>query len=310
MFAGFVIGLREGLEAALVVGIVLGVLRRVGRPGQSRAVWAGVFAAIAVSLVTGALLNRMGIAFEGRGEAIFEGLTMLLAAVVLTWMIFWMKRQGRETGSALEAGALRAASQQGSGMLFGLAFVAVVREGLETVLFLTAAAFGTAGGQTFFGAVLGLLLAALLGWAVYAGGRGLSLRAFFQATGLLLILFAAGLLAHGVHELQEAALLPVVIEHIYDLSTVLSEESTLGSVLKAVFGYNASPSLLEAIAYVAYALVVLRAFVLPGPRTPPVGARSCTPRWRAAPTLGRPFSELRAKAAGVGTRRPPWGAGR
>jgi high-affinity iron transporter len=264
MFAGFVIGLREGLEAALVVGIVLGVLRRVGRPGQSRAVWAGVFSATAVSLVAGLLLNRMGIAFEGRGEAAFEGLTMLLAACVLTWMIFWMKQQGRETSSALEKGALRAATQQGAGMLFGLAFVAVVREGLETVLFLTAAAFGTTGGQTFAGAVLGLVLSALLGWAVYAGGRRLSLRAFFQATGLVLILFAAGLLAHGVHELQEAALLPVTIEHIWDLSAVLSEESTLGGVLKAVFGYNANPSLLEAIAYAAYGLVVLAAYVLPG----------------------------------------------
>ncbi|MHB1319791.1 MAG: FTR1 family iron permease [Anaerolineae bacterium] len=263
MFAGFVIGLREGLEAALVVGIVLGVLRRVGRPGQSRAVWAGVFAATLVSLAGGILLNRMGIAFEGRGEAVFEGLTMLLAAIVLTWMIFWMKRQGQETSSAAEAGAMRAASQQGAGMLFGLAFVAVLREGLETALFLTAAAFGT-GEQTFLGAVLGLLLAALLGWAVYAGGRRISLRIFFQATGLLLILFAAGLLAHGIHELQEAALLPVSIEHIWDLSATLSEESTLGGLLKALFGYNANPSLLEAIAYVAYGLVVLALFVLPG----------------------------------------------
>jgi high-affinity iron transporter len=149
-------------------------------------------------------------------------------------------------------------------MLFALAFVAVVREGLETALFLTAAAFSAAGGQAGVGAALGLVVAAVLGWAVYAGGQRLSLRTFFQATGLLLILFAAGLLAQGIHELQEAAWLPATVEHIWDLSALLSEDSTLGGVLKILFGYNANPSLLEAIAYGAYGLVVAAAFILPG----------------------------------------------
>lgn len=266
MLPGFVIGLREGLEAALIVGVVLGVLRRVGRPGQSRAVWAGVCAAVVVSLAAGVLLNRMGLALEGRAEAIFEGLTMLVAAGVLTWMIFWMQKQGRHTTSALEQDALQAASRQGAGLLFGLAFVAVVREGLETALFLTAAALSVAaaanpaGGQTLLGAALGLLVAAVLGWAIYQGGRRLNLRAFFRATGALLILFAAGLLSQGIHELQEAALLPLTIAPLWDLSALLSEGSTLGGVLKTLFGYNANPSLLEACSYAAYLLVVVAAF--------------------------------------------------
>lgn len=264
MLVGFVITLREGLEAALVVGIVLSVLRRLGRLDQARVVWGGVFAAVLTSLVAGVLLDRLGIVFEGRGEAAFEGVTMLLAVGVLTWMIFWMRRQGRRVESLLEQGATQAAERNNRGILFGLAFVAVVREGLETALFLTAAAFGSSSMQTLLGGLLGLLVAAALGWAIYLGGRRLNLRAFFSATGFVLLLFAAGLLAQGVHELQEAALLPLTIEHVWDLSPVLSEDGTLGSLLKALFGYNANPSLLEVAGYGVY-LAVVSITLLRGP---------------------------------------------
>ena len=256
MMVGFFITLREGLEAALVVGIVLGVLRRLGRLDQAKAVWAGVLAAVLTSVVAGLILNRLGIAFEGRGEAAFEGFTMLVAAGVLTWMIFWMQQQGRQVNSTLEQSALQAAAHNSARMLFGLSFVAVVREGLETALFLSAAAFGSTTVQTLMGGVLGLLVAVALGWAIYVGGKRLNLRAFFRATSIVLLLFAAGLLAHGVHELQEAALLPLTIEHVWNLSFVLDESGTLGSLLKALFGYNAAPSLLEVISYITYLLMV------------------------------------------------------
>lgn len=256
MLAALLITLREGLEAALIVGIVLSVLRKLGQPDRKRAVWLGVAAAVLVSVLAALALNAMGVAFEGRGEEIFEGIAMLLAAGVLTWMIFWMKAQGRETQLALERDAERAARSNGSAMLFGLAFVAVVREGIETVLFLTAAAFSSTVGQTLLGGSVGLAIAILVGVSVFALGKQVNLRAFFRATGVLLILFAAGLFAHGVHELQEAAILPTLIEHLWDVNSVLDENGVLGSLLKALFGYNGNPSLLETISYVGYYLAI------------------------------------------------------
>ena len=255
MVVGLIITLREGLEAALVVGIVLGVLRRLGRMDQLRVVWAGVLAAVLTSLLAGVLLNRLGIAFEGRGEQVFEGFTMLAAVAVLTWMIFWMQKQSQQIGAAIERDTAQA-SLQSARVLFGLSFLAVVREGLETALFLTAAAFRSDAIQTLVGGTLGLFIAVALGWMIYVGSVRLNLRVLFRVTGFLLMLFAAGLLGQGVHELQEASLLPLTIEHVWDISSVLSESSTLGSLLKALFGYDANPSLLQVIFYIAYLLII------------------------------------------------------
>jgi high-affinity iron transporter len=256
MFASALITLREGLEAALVVGIVLGVLRKMGRAERSRSVWAGVLAAVAVSVVAGLALNALGVAFEGRGEAIFEGVAMLLAAAVLTWMIFWMQRQGRKIQADLEMDVRRAAIKESARALFSLAFVAVVREGIETVLFLTAAAFSAMAGQTIIGGILGLIVAVIIGWLIFAAGKELNVRAFFRVTGVLLVLFAAGLVAHGVHELQEATLLPTIVEHVWNVNPVLSEDSTVGEFLKALFGYNGNPSLIEVLSYIGYYVAI------------------------------------------------------
>jgi high-affinity iron transporter len=215
-----------------------------------------VLAAVIVSVVAGLGLSALGVAFEGRGEQIFEGATMLLAAGVLTWMIFWMQRQGRQTQVALEADVRRAVGLSNSWALFGLAFLAVVREGIETALFLTAAAFSATAAQTVIGGAIGLLLAVVAGWLIFAAGKRLDVRAFFKVTSVLLLLVAAGLLAHGVHELQEAAILPLTIEHVWNINPILNEEGALGSFLKALFGYNGSPSLLEVVAYVLYLLGV------------------------------------------------------
>jgi high-affinity iron transporter len=256
MFASMLITLREGLEAALIVGIMLSVLRKLGQTDRSRPVWAGVLAALFASVVAGLALNALGVAFEGRGEQIFEGVTMLLAGGVLTWMIFWMQRQGRRVQVELESDVRRAVTAGSAWGLFGLAFAAVVREGIETVLFLTAAAFTATPAQTLVGAGLGLALAIILGWLIFSAGKRLNLRVFFRVTGILLILFAAGLVARGVHEFQEAALLPMVVEHVWDINPILNESSLLGAFLKAIFGYNGNPSLLEALVYCAYFVIV------------------------------------------------------
>ena len=256
MLASALITFREGLEAALIVGIVLGLLRKLGRADRSRPVWTGVLAAVVVSIAAGLALNALGVAFEGRAEEVFEGAAMLLAAGVLTWMIFWMLRQGRQIQAELELDVRRAVTASNTWALFSLAFVAVVREGIETALFLTAAAFSATPAQTLVGGAAGLIVAVALGWLMFAAGRRLDVRAFFRVTGALLILFAAGLVAHGVHELQEAAVLPVVVEHVWDINPVLDESGAVGTLLKALFGYNGNPSLLEVIAYIAYFGVV------------------------------------------------------
>jgi high-affinity iron transporter len=248
----FLLSLREGLEAALIIGIVISTLRKINRSELIRVVWAGGLSAAGVSLLVAVVLNRLGTSLEGRAEQVFEGITMLLASGVLTWMIFWMHRQARNMRNELESGVRRAASQNGRGGLFLLAFTAVLREGIELALFLTAAALATDAQQVMSGALLGLGTAILLAWSLFASLLKLDLRRFFQVTGVLLILFAAGLFAHGVHEFIEASLIPPVIAPVWDLNFALDEKSTLGLMLGSLFGYNGNPSLTEVVAYLAY----------------------------------------------------------
>jgi len=256
MFASALITLREGLEAALIVGIVLGVLRKMGRRDRSRSVWAGVLAAVAVSVGAGLAFNALGVAFEGRGEAIFEGFAMLLAAGVLTWMIFWMARQSRSMKADLERDVRQASATGSSWALFSLTFVAVLREGIELALFLTAAALATSTSATLLGGIAGLLAAVVAGGLVFATTKHLNVRTFFRVTSVLLIVFAAGLVAHGIHEFNEAGLVPSIVEHVWDLNPVLDENSTGGELLKALFGYNGNPSLTEVVSYAGYWLVI------------------------------------------------------
>ena len=256
MFPSYLLSLREGIEAALIVGIVLGALRQMRRTDLSSAVWIGVISASVLSVLAGVLLTVLGLSFEGKAEEIFEGITMLFAAGVLTWMIFWMSRQARDIKSNLESGVHKAAFEGGKRGLFALAFLAVLREGVELALFLVASVFASDVQQTLLGAFLGLGTAILLGWSLFATTVRLDLRRFFQVTGFLLILFAAGLVAHGVHEFNEAGLIPSVIEHVWDVNPILDENATLGSMLKALFGYNGNPSLTEVLAYFAYFVAI------------------------------------------------------
>ena len=257
MFASFLLSLREGVEAALIIGIVLGALRKMDRKEMVPTVWLCTISAILISVVAGVALAALGVTLEGDAEKIFEGSAMLLAAGVLTWMIFWMNRQSRAIKGELEEGVEQAATSNSGKALFGLAFLAIVREGIELALFLTAAQFATDGQSTLLGAALGLATAALLGWLIFVSTIRLNLRAFFQVTGFLLILFAAGLVAHGVHEFNEIGWIPSIVEHVWDTNAVLDEKSNLGLMLKALFGYNGNPSLTEVFAYFTYFAAIL-----------------------------------------------------
>ncbi len=255
MGASLLITLREGVEAALIVGIVLGVLSRFGHTHLKRHVWLGTVTALILSLGAGIGLYFVGITFSGRGEQIFEGSTMLAAALLLTWMIFWMKTHGRELSKELEVETKEALTVGGLA-LFLVAFTAVLREGLETALFLVAATFQAGAVGTLVGGALGLLIAVLIGVMIFRASLTLNLKQFFNVTGLLLLFVAAGLIAHGVHEFQEAGLIPVVIEHVWDINGILNEKSVVGSFLKALFGYNGNPSLIEVASYLIYLVVV------------------------------------------------------
>lgn len=259
MISALLLAFREGLEAALILGIVLGVLRRIGRFEQARIVWLSAGLAGLVSVIVGLALHTLGIAFEGQAEEIFEGTAMLLAAGVLTWMIFWMARQGRVMQSQLERDVRQATMSGGRWALFSLAFVAILREGIELILFLTAAAFAATAGATLLGGLVGLGAAAVAGWVLFATTHRLDVRAFFRVTSILLILFAAGLVAQGIHELNEIGWVPSIIDPVWNLNPVLDEGSGLGQMLKALVGYNGNPSLTEVIAYAGYWVVVLLA---------------------------------------------------
>ncbi|MGZ4311152.1 MAG: FTR1 family iron permease [Solirubrobacteraceae bacterium] len=204
MIGPLFVTLREGFEAALIIGIVLAYLKRSDAADRSRHVWAGVAAAFVASLVMGGLLFASGRELTGSYEKLYESTAMLAAAAVLTWMIFWMQRQARTLGASLRqkvSGALVA----GGAALFWVAFVTTAREGVETSLFMYAATGKDSPAQTLFGGSIGLLLAAALGVAVYRGGRRLDLGIFFKATSLVLLAFAAYLLYGGLHEAGELA---------------------------------------------------------------------------------------------------------
>jgi len=263
MLPSYLLSLREGLEAALIIGIVLGALRKIRRTDLAPALWFGALTAVLVSILAAILLTFLGLSLEGTAEKIYEGTTMFLAAGILTWMIFWMGKQARNMKSELEDGVNKAAASTGRASIFWLAFLAVVREGIELALFLTAAFFvgnneniGINTIQTLAGVVLGLGTAILLGWSLLATAVRLDLRRFFQMTGFLLILFAAGLVAHGVHEFNEINWIPSIVEHIWDVNPFINENSVFGELLNTLFGYNGNPSLTEMIGYFVYILVV------------------------------------------------------
>jgi high-affinity iron transporter len=257
MLAAALLTLREGLEAALIISILLSYLRQIGSQQLRSWIWAAVGVAITLSLALAIGLQVVGAGFEGATEEVFEGLVMLFAVGVLTWMIFWMRYQARYIKQALEADVFLAVRRGHHWGLFGVAFLAVFREGVETALFLTAASFASDGLSILVGGVVGLGAAVAVGWLIHAGMAGLNVRAFFNVTSALLLIFAAGLLAHGVHELQEAGWIPIFVERVWNLKPILDDRSLAGSLLRTLVGYNDDPSLLEVISYISYWIVVV-----------------------------------------------------
>ncbi len=257
MIAGYLLGLREGLEAALILGITFGVLNRMRRSELAPVAWRGVALAVAFSVLAALVLFSVGGRLEGRPEQIFEGITMLLAAGILTWMILWMGVHGRQVQLGLQRDVEEAALRRQASAIFVVAFIAVLREGIETALFLTAAAFQDEQAAVVAGGLAGIATAAVLGWGLYRATIRLSLRRFFQVTGWLLILFAAGLFAHAVHEFVEAGFLPALIDPVWNSEAILSEASPGGILFRTLLGYNADPTLLEVLAYFAYFAAVV-----------------------------------------------------
>ncbi len=252
MGQSLLITLREGLEAGLIVVIILAYLSNAGRRDHWKYALLGTAAAIAVSVGAGTAIFVVAGEFEGRAEHIFEGAAMLAAVGVLSWMIVWMKSQATQIRGQIQS---QVQSELVAGSALGLAvipFVAILREGIETALFLFAATETSTPLESTLGASLGLVGAVTLSSVIYAGGRRINLRLVFNVTGVLLILFSAGFLAHGIHELHDAGLVPPVIDHVWDINGIVSDNVGVGEWLKGVFGYNGNPSLIEATVYPLY----------------------------------------------------------
>jgi len=263
MTAAFFVTLREGLEAALIIGIIVAYLVKVGRRDAIRMVAYGVAAAVALSLAVGIVVFATVGELPEVAQETFEGIAALLAVVVLTWMLFWMRKQGRSVKGELETSVAAALGRGSALALAGLAFVAVAREGLETVLFMLAIVGSSEDVlATMLGAVLGLVVAVSIGIAIFAMGVRVNLRQFFTATGILLIFVAAGLLAHSVHEFTEAGWLPETAV-AFDLTGVLARDGLIGSLLAGLFGYRPAPTWAELVAYFAYLIPVLIIFLAP-----------------------------------------------
>jgi high-affinity iron transporter len=267
---GLLTGLREGVEAALIVSIILAYLARTGNTRHFGRIWIGSGVAMALSLAVGlALFLTIG-GLQAPAEQYFEGSAMLLAAGVVTWMLFWMRRTSASIGGELRAGIDRALSEGSLWGLSVLAFTAVIREGIETSLFLlgqvTAARDAEAGAaSTLVGALLGIAIAVALGWGFYRGARILNLAAFFRWTGIALVFIAAGLVSHAMHEFIEAGLITFGTATAFDISAVLPHDSSslLGQMLRAIFGYSATPEWTTLLAWLAYLASVLFLYLRP-----------------------------------------------
>jgi high-affinity iron transporter len=277
--SGLVTGLREGVEAALIVAIICAYLARTGNPQHFARVYVGAGAAIGLSAVLGVILFVSVGKLPSPYEQLFEAGTLLAAAAVVTWMLFWMRRQARTVKGDLQAAVDRALHQRSVNALAVLAFIAVIREGLETSLFLVGQANSADEGAIWVlaGALVGLGIAALLGVGFYHGSRRINLATFFRLTGVALIFIAAGLLSSAMHELIEIGVIPFGTQTLFDLSAVLPHEQDAGNVigqfLRALFGYSATPEVTTFVVWLSYVAVVLTLFLRPVKSAPaPAGS--------------------------------------
>jgi high-affinity iron transporter len=269
VLANYLIGLREGLEAALVVTILIAYLVKTDRRHLLPRIWAGVAIAVAVSLGFGAALTfgPRGLTFEA--QELIGGTLSIIAVAFVTWMIFWMARAARSISGELR-GKVDAAAEGGGWSLIIVAMLAVGREGLETALFLWAAtrvatrdAVGsvTPTWEPLLGAALGILTAVVLGYLLYRGAISINLSRFFTWTGAFLILVAGGVLSYGVHDLQEAGVLPGLNNLAFDVSETIEPGSWYATILKGIFNFSPATTWLEAAAWLLYVIPVMFLFL-------------------------------------------------
>jgi high-affinity iron transporter len=263
MISSFIITFRETLEAALIIGIILAYLIKTKKIKYNNIVYLGIVSAIIASVIGAFLFSMLAGGFTGRAEEIFEGVAMLFAAFLITFMIVWMSNQKHIIVNLHEKVDKEIDEQHRAGLFF-LVFISVFREGIETVIFLGAASFVSAENN-ILGALLGIIAAIILGYAIFVWSKNINIKAFFNVTSIVLILFAAGLVAHGIHEFQEAAVIPYVIEEVWDINPavttegvypLLHEKGGIGVFLKGLLGYNGNPSLLEVLFYFVYLVVI------------------------------------------------------
>ncbi|MFG2666717.1 iron uptake transporter permease EfeU [Streptomyces sp. NPDC048387] len=279
MFGNYLIGLREGLEASLVVCILVAYLVKTGNSRRLSPVWAGVGIAVALSLAFGALLQFGSSTLTFQAKEALGGSLSVLSVALVTWMVFWMRRTARHLKSELQD-KLDAALAIGTGALVITSFFAVGREGLETSLFIWTAVQATGDGvRPLVGALLGLATSVLLGWLFYKGALKINLAKFFRWTGAMLVIVAAGVLAYGIHDLQEADLLPGLHSLAFDISATIPPDSWYGTLLKGVLNFQPDPTVLQTTVWALYVVPVMLVFLLPER-----SGRAAVP----APTISQP----------------------
>ena len=263
MFANYLIGLREGLEAALVIGILVAYVVKTGHRDRLGSIWMGSALAVAISVIFGGLLTLTSRSLSPQAEAAFAGVMSVLAVGLVTWMVFWMRRTAREMRGELHGRLDKAMST--SGIALGVvALVAVLREGLETALFLWATTSASTGpGAALLGALLGIATAVAIGWGVFRGALSLNLATFFTWTGGLLIVVAAGVRAYGVRDLQEAGFIPGGSTLAFDVSSRLDEDGLVGTLLGGFFHFDPITTWLQLLAWSAYLGITLWCYLRP-----------------------------------------------
>ncbi len=265
MLVPFLIMFREGVEAALIVGIIASYLHQTGRSAWMPVVWIGILLALALSLAVGAGLQLVSAEFPQKAQELFEAVIGLVAVCVLTSMVFWMRKAARSIKAELHHSidaAFETPTHKGFGLIL-MVFFAVAREGLESVFFLLAAFQQSEGPWAPLGALFGVVLAAIVGYAIYRGGLKLNLRRFFRWTGAFILIVAAGILANSVMALHEAGLWNSFQTVVFDASAILPLDSTLGSILAGIFAYIAAPTVSEITAYLVFLIPALILFLMP-----------------------------------------------
>ncbi|MHA1961785.1 MAG: FTR1 family iron permease [Candidatus Thorarchaeota archaeon] len=264
IIAPIIISLREGIEAALIIAIMLSYLRKTKREDLRQYVFGGTIMAFVASVGVAAIMAFVWGVVEGPLLEVFEGSVVLIAALLLTTMVLWMWNAGAGIASEIEESVEEGTRKESGIGLALLAFALVLREGVELVLFTAALAIQD-GSVTYLGVTVGLAVATVLGLGIYQGSLRISLKSFFNSTSILLVLFAAGMIAYGIHELQEAGFLLIGPIEVWNINPpllpdgsypLLHEKGFIGELAKSLLGYNGNPSALEVIAYVSYILVV------------------------------------------------------